>query len=67
MKREKELKTIAQIKTEAMRLEIILEESKKKSATITNGSHGNGHKPVLINQINEEDPDSIDAIRGNGY
>ena len=67
MKKEEELTTIAQIKTEAMKIEIILEESKKKSATVSNGPNGNRNKPVLINQINEGDPDNIDAMCGNGY
>ena len=67
MKKQKELTTMGLIKMDAMEIELILEEIKRKSNTTTNGSNVNGQKPVLINQINEEDPDSIDAIRGNGY
>ena len=41
-----------------------MEESKRK--TTSNGSNGNGHKAVLINQINEAEQE-INAIRENGY
>ncbi len=50
-----------------MQIELILEEQKKKSAIGMNGNNGNGSKPVLINQIQDENPDHIEAIRENGY
>ncbi len=53
------------IKKEAMEIEAVIEERKRKSNS--NGSNGNGHKPILINQINEEEQENINAIRGNGY
>ena len=56
---------MAMIKAEAMEIEAILEESKRKSNS--HGSNGNGNKPILINQISEEEQDNINAIRGNGY
>jgi hypothetical protein len=31
------------------------------------GNNGNGSKPVIINQIHDENPDHIEAIKGNGY
>ena len=67
MKKEEELTTIAQIKTEAMKIDLILEERKKTSAVSTNGSYENGTKPVIINHITEEDQNNVDAIHGNGY
>jgi hypothetical protein len=45
----------------------ILEERKKKSAIGINGTNSNGTKPIRINQIDVEDQDNIDAIRGNEY
>ena len=71
MKKQKELTNMGLIKDEAMEIEAILEESKKKSAVGTNGSrnndsYGNGNKPILINQIEENDL-NVDAIRGNNY
>ena len=66
-KKEGQLTTIPVIKAEAMQIELILEERKKKLAIGTNGINGNGAKPILINQIDGEDPDNIDAVRGNGY
>jgi hypothetical protein len=45
--------------------ELILEEKRRKSAIGTNGTNGNGNKPVLINEIQEDN--QIVAIRGNNY
>ena len=67
MKREGQLTSIALIKDDAMQIELIIEEKKKKSVIGTNGTNGNRSKPVLINQIDNEDQNNIDAIRQNGY
>ena len=48
-----------------MVIEAIQEESKRKSNS--NGSNGNGNKPILINHINEEDQNKVNAIGENGY
>ena len=64
MKKQKELINMAMIKAEAMEIEAILEESKRKSNS--NGSNGNGNKSIVINQINEEEQENINGIRGNG-
>ena len=61
MQQEGQLTTIALIKAEAMQIELILEEKKKKSTQGTTGI--NGKQPFLINQIQDE----INAIRKNGY
>ena len=66
MKIQKQLTTMVIIKTEAMNIELIIEERKKKSAVGTNGSNGNGNKPVTINHIAENEL-NVDATRGNGY
>ncbi len=50
-----------------MQLELILEEKKKKSAIGTNGVKDNGTKPLLINQIQEDDTNPIEAIKENNY
>jgi hypothetical protein len=42
---------------------LILEEETEKSAVGTNGTNGNGAKPILINQIDSKDPENIDALR----
>jgi hypothetical protein len=64
MKKDGQLTTLTLIKAKAMQIELILEEKKKKSAICTNENNGNGSKPVLINQIQNDDPDPIEAIRG---
>ena len=64
MKREGQLTSIALIKDEAMQIELILEEKKKKSHI---GTNGNGSSTVLVNQIENEDQNNIDAIRQTGY
>ena len=46
-----------------MKIELILEEKKKKSNI---GTNGNGSTPVLVNQINENQ-DDIEAIKQAGY
>jgi hypothetical protein len=51
----------------SMQIELSLEERKKKSTICINGNNGNGSHPVLINQIHDEDPYHIEAIKGNGY
>ena len=66
MKRDGQLTSIQLIKQEAVKLELILEEKKKKSAIGTNGN-GNGTKSVLINQIEDNEANEIDAIRKGGY
>jgi hypothetical protein len=54
-------------KAEAI-IELILEERKKKSIFGTNRKiNGNGTFSVLINQINEDEQDGVEAIRKNGY
>ena len=50
-------------KNEAVQIELILEKKKWKSAVGTNGTNGKGNKPILINQIQEDN--QINAIRGN--
>ena len=62
MKKEGHLTSIALIKDEAMQIELIIEEKKKKNAVGTNGTNCNGSKPVLINQIDNEEPNYIDAV-----
>ena len=64
MKRDGQLTSIALIKDEAMKIELILEEKKKKSNI---GTNGNGSTPVLVNQIDYEDQDNIEAIKQAGY
>ena len=64
MKKEGQLTSIALIKDEAMQIELILEEKKKKSQI---GTNGNGSTTVLVNQIDNEDQNNIDAIRQTGY
>jgi hypothetical protein len=39
----------------------------KKRAFSTNGNNGNGSKPVLINQIQNQNSDHIGAIKENEY
>ena len=58
MDKQEELTNMALIRKEAIRIEARIEEKKKKNIT-----NGNGHKPIIINQINEEEPD-INAIQG---
>ena len=64
MKREGQLTSIALIKDEAMKIELILEEKKKKTNI---GTNGNESTPVLVNQIDNENQDNIEAIRQTGY
>jgi hypothetical protein len=63
MKKEGQLTSIAMIKAEAMQLELILEENKKKSSTGTNGNYnGNTKQTVLINDVEEEEVDDINVV-----
>ena len=67
MKKEGQLTSIALIKDEALQIELILEERQKKSAIGTNGTNGNGTKPMLVNQIEDDEQSEINAIKKNGY
>jgi hypothetical protein len=67
MKKEQQLTTLALIKDEAVELELILEEKKRKSAIGTNEVNGNGRKPLLINLMHKNDTNQIEAIKGNNY
>jgi hypothetical protein len=71
MKKEGQLTSIAMIKAEAMQLELILEENKKKSTIGTNGNHnGNGKQTVLINELEKEEVEDVNALyqgKRNGY
>ena len=60
--KEGQLTALSLIKAEAMQIELNIEESNKKLAISTNGNI----EPVLINQINEEDQNHIEAIKRNG-
>ena len=50
-----------------MQLELILEVKKRKSAIGPSGANGNGTKPVLIYQIQEDEMHQIEAIKGKNY
>ncbi len=65
--KEAKLITLALIKAEAIQIELSLVKKKKKSTIGTNGNNGNGSKPVLINQIWDENPDHIEVIKENEY
>jgi hypothetical protein len=67
MKKEGQLATIAMIKVEAIKIELIQDERKKKYAVGTNRATNDKKNPVLIHQINEDGHDGIEAIRKNGY
>jgi hypothetical protein len=70
MKKEGQLTSIAMIRAETMQLELILEERKKKSSTGNNGNIGKTKPTVLINEVEEEDVDNINAlyqVKINGY
>jgi hypothetical protein len=65
MKKEGHLTTqLALIKNEALQIELVLE---KKSSIGANGTNGNVIKPVLINQIQEDNQNQVEAIKGNNY
>jgi hypothetical protein len=71
MKKEGQLTTIALIKAEAMQIELILKEKKKKSTIFTNGctngnTKGNNKEVVLINKIEEEKLDDFNFAMKNG-
>jgi hypothetical protein len=44
-----------------------LEEKKRKSVIGTDEANGNGTKPVLINKIQADSSNQIEAIRENNY
>jgi hypothetical protein len=67
MKKEEHLNAIAKIKAEAMQIDLILEERKKKICCENNGSNDKRTRPFLKNQMNKEDQENIDVVRKNGY
>jgi hypothetical protein len=62
IKKQGQLPTLALIKDEAVQIEPILEERKRKSAIGTNGTNGN---TVIINQTVNEEPNQIEAMINN--
>ncbi len=67
MKKEGQLTSLSLIKNEAVQIELILAEKKRKSTIGTNGANGNGTIPVLINQIQADNTNQIEAIRETNY
>jgi hypothetical protein len=67
MRKKGQLATLALIKNEAVQIELILEEKTRKSFIGTNGTNCNGIKPAFINQIQKDNQNQVEAIKGNNY
>ncbi len=67
MKKEGKLTTLKLIKSKKFNLFTTLKKERKKSSIGTNDFNLYGSKPVLLNQIEGEDLDNIDAYKGNGH
>jgi hypothetical protein len=59
VKKEGQITLIPSIKAEAMQIELILEEKKKKSTIGSNGNHNGNKQTILINKVENEKVEDI--------